>query len=97
MYQKISGDCADRLAALAEYERQNSTDNSEHLKIACRVLHRAIDGELNDTQRDIIMKYYYDGMTQTEIAQTYGINRSTISRYLARSRRKLERILKYYI
>ena len=96
-HRKISGDYADILAALTEYERNNAADNSKTLEIACRVLRRAIAGELNDIQRDVVVKYYYGNMTQDEIAKEYGYNRSTISRYLSRSRQKLERILKYYI
>ncbi len=55
-----------------------------------------INEELTERQREIVMMYYYENRNISEIADTLSVNPSTISRSLARSRKNIFRILKYY-
>ena len=58
-------------------------------------LKRAIDSELTDKQREILNMFYFGGMSVTEIADNCGVNKSTVSRHLKRSREKLHDVLSY--
>lgn len=96
MPQRVTfGSFQDQLLSLRMYEEQNAQDNREKLNRIGRLIQPAMESELNEKQRDIMMKYYFNGMTMQEISDVYGINRSTVSRYLTRARRKLERVLRY--
>ncbi len=89
------GSFQEQLLSLRKYEEENAQDNREKLDQIIRLIKPAMENELNEKQRDMMQKYYFSGMTMQEISDIYGINRSTVSRYLARSRRKLEKVLRY--
>lgn len=58
-------------------------------------IYAAVRLELSEIQRKYFVKYYFEGLTMAEIAEEFGTNKSTVSRTLARARKKLERVLKY--
>jgi RNA polymerase sigma-70 factor (ECF subfamily) len=76
------------------FETENS--NSEHIKTLKKYMSDIINEELTERQREIVMMYYYENRNISEIADTLSVNPSTISRSLARSRKNIFRILKYY-
>lgn len=51
--------------------------------------------ELTELQRQAMTDHYINKMSVTEIARLRGVNKSTVSRTLARARRKVQRFLKY--
>lgn len=61
------------------------------------VLLRALSGvireELTERQRQILLLYYYQGMTMEQIGKHLGINKSTVSRHLSSAMGKLRRTL----
>lgn len=61
-----------------------------------RALYYVITNDLTKTQKSYIILYYKHGMTISEIARKYGVNRSTVSRTITRAKEKIFRILKYY-
>lgn len=85
----------EQMLSLQKYRDMNAEDNRKQLEQIGRLLHPAMESELNDIQRDMVVKYYFEGLTMQEISDIYGFNRSTVSRYLARSRRRLQRALKF--
>lgn len=96
MAQKVTLDgFSEQLLSLRNYQERNACDNREQLQRIARLLRPAMESELNATQRDMVIKYYFDGLTMQQISTLYGVNRSTVSRYLSRSRRRLERALKF--
>lgn len=60
----------------------------------CR-MYRVIQEELTETQRQVLMAYYFQERTVTQIAEERGVNKSTISRTLRRAEDRLKRFLKY--
>ena len=58
-------------------------------------LHRVIDAELTEKQRQAVTGYYMEGKNIPELAREYGVNKSTISRTLKRAEQRLRRCLKY--
>ena len=80
---------------LAAWERENSEDNSEQLSRLRRNMRRVREQELTPRQEEMLHLYYDLGMSIPQIAREKGINKSTVSRTLARGREKLKRYLQY--
>ena len=83
------------LGDLAAWERENSEDNSEQLERLRRNLRRVRQQELTPRQQEMLHLYYDLGMSIPRIAREKGLNKSTVSRTLARGREKLKRYLQY--
>lgn len=55
----------------------------------------ALEEELTPRQRQMVHMYYIDQMLMRDIADTLGVNVSTVSRTIARGRKRLQRCLRY--
>lgn len=73
----------------------NGDTNEEQLDRLKKNLGLAIDRELTETQRKYINDFYVKGLSVTDIAIKYFVAKSTVSRTLARARKKLMRALRY--
>ena len=80
---------------LAAWERDSGEDNSEQLQRLRRNLRRVRARELTPRQQEMLYLYYDLGMTIPQIAREKGLNKSTVSRTLARGRERLKRYLQY--
>ena len=80
---------------LAAWERENGEDNSEQLERLRRNLRRVRSAELTGRQAEMIHLYYDLGLSMPQIAARLGITKSTVSRTLARGRKRLKRYLQY--
>ena len=78
---------------LSAWNQANCEDNSEQLARLRRNIRRVRETELTDKQREIIFLHYDLGMSVTQIAQEKGLNKSSVSRTLARGRERLKRYL----
>ena len=58
-------------------------------------LRRARQQELTPRQQQVLTLYYDQGMNMTQIAQTLGVNCSTVSRTIRRAKQRLYRCLRY--
>ena len=58
-------------------------------------LRAVVEGELTDRQREIFESYYYEGKTMQELAELYGVQKSSIHKVIYRAIRRIERCLKY--
>ena len=76
------------------FEEENS--NSYDIEKLSQYIRQIICHELTERQQQIICLYYYENKNITEIAEFLCINPSTVSRSLARSKRNIFRILRYY-
>lgn len=77
------------------YKDMSCGDNRRQREMLKKALSRAIKDELTERQRQIVEEFYFENKTVSEIAQQEGVNKSTISRHLKRSREKLQQVLKY--
>ncbi len=75
--------------------RENAGDNSDQLERLKRNLRQAQAQELTVRQRQILSMRYEEQLSVTEIARTLGVNPSTVSRSLRRSKQRLFRCLRY--
>ena len=60
------------------------------------IVSRAIMEELTERQRQVFLAYHQKQMTIPEIADVLGVNKSTVSRTLARGEERIRRITKYF-
>ena len=72
-------------------EQPPDTDFLVHLKHAAGV---ALREELTDSQK-AYFAMYLQGRSVSEIAQSFGVNKSTVSRGLTRAKKRLARVLRY--
>ena len=79
------------LATKAEGE-----DNSDKLRKAQKLLAAVMRDRLTSTQLRYIMLYYYEKHTMGEIGALCAVNKSTVSRTIARGRKIIEDYLTYY-
>ncbi len=80
---------------LQTWLRENAGDNSDRLERLKRNLRRAQAQELTPRQRQILTMRYEEQRSVTEIARALGVNPSTVTRSLQRSRQRLFRCLRY--
>ena len=80
---------------MAAWRMAHSEDNSEQLERLRRNLRSARAAELTPRQGQMLRMYYDEGKTMTRIATLLKVNKSTVSRTIARGRKRLKRCLKY--
>ena len=79
----------------AAWERANAEDNDEQLERLRRNLRKVRDVELTEKQAEAVHLYYDLGMSIPRIALEKGLHKSSVSRTLARARKRLKRYLQY--
>lgn len=72
------------------------SDNRQHLKLAQKALHEVIAQELTERQRELLLLYYFEQRTMVEIGETLGINKSTVSRTMARAKKRIYAHMRFY-
>lgn len=80
---------------MAAWLRANAEDNENDLRRLRRGLRLARQEELTERQRQILRMRFEQDMTVTAIAHELGVNKSTVSRTIARAKRRLYRCLRY--
>ena len=80
---------------LAAWKLQNSPDNEEQIQRLRRNLRRAREQELTERQQVMLRMYYDEGKSMTKIAMLLRVNKSTVSRTIARGKKRLKKCLKY--
>ena len=80
---------------MAAWRLSHSEDNEEQLERLRRNLRRAREDELTPRQRQMLRMYYDEGKSMTKIAMLLHVNKSTVSRTIARGRERLRRCLQY--
>lgn len=80
---------------MAVYSRQMAGDNSRELSRLKRNLIRALQEDVTEKQRTVLLLYYAEGYNMREIGEQLGVDKSTISRTIKRGERRLQRCLRY--
>lgn len=80
---------------MAAYMRSISADNDEVLDRLKRNLRLARRQELTPRQAQLLRLYFEEDMTMDEIGRELGICKSTVSRTIARAKRRLQHCLRY--
>ena len=83
------------IASLCLWRQEESGDNRERIRRLFSNLPLAVQQELTPRQREILRLRFTGGMSVTAIAEKLGLNKSTVSRSLARSMERLYKSLRY--
>ena len=83
------------IASLCLWRQEESGDNRERIRRLLSNLPLAVQQELTPRQREILRLRSTGGMSVTAIAEKLGLNKSTVSRSLARSMERLYKSLRY--
>ena len=83
------------IASLCLWRQEESGDNRERIRRLLSNLPLAVQQELTPRQREILRLRFTGGMSVTAIAEKLGLNKSTVSRSLARSMERLYKSLLY--
>ena len=83
------------IASLCLWRQEESGDNRERIRRLLSNLPLAEQQELTPRQREILRLRFTGGMSVTAIAEKLGLNKSTVSRSLARSMERLYKSLRY--
>lgn len=82
-------------AAFEMWLQSDGADNLLDLERAKRMLPLVLDECITVTQRNYILKYYLEKMSTVEIANFYGVNKSTVSRTIHRGLDKAHGYLRF--
>lgn len=77
-------------------EEGEPSDNRIKRERLTKLIRVIIAEELTARQRDMCSMYYYKHMTMPEIAEHFGVNKSTVSRTIARGLNRINQRVKYY-
>ena len=83
------------IASLCLWRQEESGDNRERIRRLLSNLPLAVQQELTPRQREILRLRFTGSMSVTAIAEKLGLNKSTVSRSLARSMERLYKSLRY--
>ena len=70
--------------------------NNKKREMLKRILHKAIQSELTERQRECVLMYYFQNMQMKEIAENFGLSPSTVSRHISAAQKKLRHIVAFY-
>ncbi len=80
---------------MARWLREAAGDNEGELRRLRRNLRVARECELTPRQQQMLELRYEQGLRVTQIARVLGVNKSTVTRTIARAEHRLERCLRY--
>lgn len=80
---------------LRRWHTEEGEANSEQLARLAAHLPQAIELELTERQRQMVIMYFYENKNTSQIARELQLNPSTVSRTLRRAAQRLQRVLRY--
>ena len=80
---------------MASWLRDNAPDNASDIQRLRRALRVAREQELTPRQREMLHMHFELEMSMTQIADALGVDKSTVSRTIARAKGRLHRVLRY--
>ncbi len=85
---------ADKNIRAILYSTEDGDSSARRLK---RTLTRVIETELTPRQKEIVIMYYYKNINTVQIAKQTGVSSQSVCAVMSRARKRLFRILQYYI
>lgn len=75
----------------------DENDNSKKHSLMLKIMQNIIENDITERQRQMITMYYFQHMNIPQIAETLGMNRSTVSRTISRGRKNIMAKMKYFV
>lgn len=79
------------------WEQESGETNDKDIKRLKEKVKEAIDRELTPRQREVLLIALSTGFSQKKIAEKLGVDKSTISRTIARAVGRLRKVLRYAV
>lgn len=76
---------------------EHNDDNWDKVTRLKRMLNAVIEGELTETQRTYIKMYYFNDISQPEIAELFNVSPQSVNRCIKSGLQAIKKILKYYL
>ena len=89
------GQYEDSIFSFDKFSEIEASIDAEQRLSAEKAVVMAIDEELTDRQKEVLLLYYFEGKNIIEIAKMLGVNKSSVSRLLSRAKMRIEKVLKY--
>ncbi len=89
------GQYEDNIFSFDRFYQNNLKMNDDQHLTADKAVIMAIDEELTNKQREVLLLYYFEGKSTIEIAKMLGVNKSSVSRLLSRAKMRIQKVLKY--
>lgn len=97
MHERLLNKMDDDRHAMGQFLLDMSSESeSERTLRRTKIIRAAINNELTDRQRAIVIKYFYEHMSALSIAKELGISKATVYKHLRRAREKLMKCAVYY-
>lgn len=80
---------------MAVYARMMAEDNSAQLRTVRHNLTRALQEDVTERQRQMLLMYYDERLNMRQIGEALGVDCSTVSRTIKRGETRLKRCLRY--
>ena len=71
------------------------SDNRRHINRMSAAVRAALQNELTERQQTCIHLYFFEKQTIPQIALQLGINKSTVSRHLAKGKKSIKKVVAY--
>ncbi len=92
--QKLSYDLCEEFVADGTFDQ--SEDNKQQIERLKLIMKKVINEELSPRQKELCYMYFYKKLDMPQIASILNINKSTVSRTLARAVKNINDKVKYY-
>lgn len=84
----------ENLLGVQRFRDETAEDNAERLLRLKRKLPAALS-KLPEKQRMYLLAYYSERLTMEQLAERFGVNKSTVSRSIQRGKKKLQDYLQF--
>lgn len=84
----------ENLLGVQRFRDETAEDNAERLLRMKRKLPAALS-KLPEKQRMYLLAYYSEHLTMEQLAERFGVNKSTVSRSIQRGKKKLQDYLQF--
>ncbi|MGN0661325.1 MAG: sigma-70 family RNA polymerase sigma factor [Oscillospiraceae bacterium] len=68
---------------------KNAPTSEYKSRIMKNALVKIIENDLSEKQRTYLCLYFFDGLSMTDIAKKYGVNKSTVSRLIKKAQNRI--------
>lgn len=93
--KKNPNDIALDKAAFRSWLLEGSGDNIQDIQRAKKAIHIILNEYMTECQRQYILCFFVEGMSATQIAELYGVDKSTVSRTIRRGIKTMYSYLRF--
>lgn len=78
-----------KLNFIVSENMKNAPTSEYKSRIMKKALAKIIENDLSEKQKAYLCLYFFDGLSMTDIAKKYGVNKSTVSRLIKKAQNRI--------